>query len=250
MKLFVIVLCLFAERYFVHAISHHRFLWFEHFSKRFDAEWIASWKWNNPYILLFIPVLSVTVGVSLVLYFMSDIAFGFSGFILNLFIFYYCLGPENPFYPVKGEASSTHSTEEAGQYLVNVNSQLFSVIFWYGVAGPVGLVFYRLLSVSKRYSKVKHQAQTVTDILEWIPAKLTALLYLLVGNFQAGIQSFSKLLLSHPTQNLQVLKTCGLLAVERNGDEQCLMPKAEVLVEHAVIALLVLLAILTIVAWA
>ncbi|MFI4963459.1 MAG: hypothetical protein ACHP6H_06350, partial [Legionellales bacterium] len=95
---------------------------------------------------------------------------------------------------------------------------------------------------------VKNEATQLTNILEWIPARLTVLLYLLVGNFQQGFTCFRQYIASSPDSNTRMLSECGLKAVRSNESEEVPMPIAENLVEHAVIVLLVVIAFCTLLA--
>lgn len=184
-----------------------------------------------------------------VLHLFSNWVFGFVGLLLNILIFYYCIGLGNPFYPVRESTAEHASNDEIGTYLVQSNGQLFAVLFWYIVLGPLAVLAYRLIALSQGQAAVGQQATWVTNLLDWLPARMTALLYMLVGNFQAGLRHFSKLVFSVPAKNPTLISECGLQALGCGVSEPVRMPQAESLVEHAVIALLVLLAFFTLVAW-
>ena len=245
MKFIVIVLCLLSERFLVHASSHARFQWFDHYSKAIEKRMPAAFVSNSWLVLLFI-VLPLVIATSLAFYVVGNLLFGLVILLLNIAIFHYCIGPQNPFYPVRGD-DVTH--DEVGGYLAGVNGQLFAVIFWYLVMGPLGVVTYRVISLCQNYSLVHKQATWITSILDWLPTKITALLYLFAGNFQAGVRHFSAMFFTSPDNNQEMLSTCGIQAVGFNEPEEVRMPQAEILVEHAVIVLLVLLAFFTMAAW-
>jgi len=172
------------------------------------------------------------------------------GFFLNLFIFLYCLGPQNIFYPV------AVSDDSAAEYFAQANSQLFAVIFWYIIGGPIVLLAYRLITLCKNLDSISTQATQISNILEWLPARITSIMYLVVGNFQRAIPAFIQLFIpafiqlfmSHPELNDNLLSQCGLLAF-RNEEGTVPLSAAEILVEHATFVLLVLIALFTLVAW-
>ncbi|MCP0914467.1 hypothetical protein ELY11_06585 [Legionella septentrionalis] len=247
MKLLVIVLCLLSERYLMHASAHSRFYWFSRYANAMKLN--LSKTGINAWGILASLILPIALAVFALFYLVEDKVFGFVGLILNIFVFYYCLGPDNPFYAKRLEKEKEITSIEVGDYLAQVNGQLFAVIFWYIVSGPVGVVIYRLISLCQRDETVQRQAAWLTGILDWAPAKLTSLLYLLVGNFQAGFSCFSELFFASPEKNQTMLSGCGLQAVGFEKNEQTPMPHAEMLVEHAVIVLLVFLAFFTLVAW-
>lgn len=251
MKLLVIVLCLFSERFFVHVSSHHRFNWFSAYGKAVEQRLSRVSFLSSPWTILTLMLLPIFLIFAVVYGFCSNALFGLVGLVLNIVVFYYCIGPRNPFYPVHASTTETASNEnEVETYLVDVNSQLFAVLFWYIVLGPFALLLYRLVSLCRSFGVVGHKAFWLTNLLEWLPARMTALLYLLVGNFQAGFCHFSKLLLTMPLNNQALLGVCGQEALSSSEEESRVMPQAERLVEHAVILLLVFLAFFTLVAWA
>lgn len=250
MKLLVIVLCLLSERYLIHSISYNRFSWFPAYARKIAQILGGNSAFSNPWIVLACLVLPIVLGVTVVYWVIHGIFFGFMGLLLSLLIFAYCLGPQNAFYPL---ASNTTSEQDAtapiSAYFASVNSQLFSVIFWYILTGPIGVLAYRLVSLCDNIEGLDKQAKQLTDILEWIPARITALLYLLVGNFQAGFSVLRQFIVSKPDLNNRMLSECGLKAAGSREADELSLSIAEHLVEHAVIVLLVLIALCTLVAW-
>lgn len=249
MKLLVIVLCLLSERYLVHQASFGRFALFSSYFRALGSQLPASFMAINPYALLAIMVLPLVILCAFVLWILGSIVFGFVGFLLHLVIFYYCLGPDNPFYPNRASAEDDNSSNNAHNYFVAINSQVFAVIFWYIVAGPVAALIYRLISLSQEQPAVASAAKTVTDILDWIPARITVVLYLLVGNFQQSVNFFMQHFVSPPQYNAQLLGEGGVLAARTQENAAVSLPYAQSLVEHAIILYLVFLAFFTFVAW-
>lgn len=248
MKLLVIVLCLLSERYLVHVSSHRRFHWFQKYADFIDRQLshlpFMSTTWAR--IALFsLPILSVVFAI---FYLFGSWIFGIIGFLLQLGIFYYCIGPNNPFYPRIKSGNAHPTIEEIGSYFVDVNGQLFAGIFWYIILGPIALLAYRLISLSKSRSTVAAEATLLTNILDWIPARITALLYLFVGHYQAGVNTYTRLFFTRPELNATLLQECGIKAIATDSDSLTL-PVVETHIEHAMVLLLALIAIFTIVSW-
>lgn len=245
MKLFVVVVALLSERFFVHAASGKRFYWFSNYCHTLISKLQKIPFLSSSWAKLVAVVTPLLTAASVILYISGSIFYGFAELVFNIIIFYYCLGPENPFY-FKGSESSDSRT---ANYLIEANSKLFAVIFWYMALGPLATLLYRMISLCQNEDQVDGNARLLTGIFEWLPAKMTALLYLLAGNFQAGFHHFAKLFFTLPSNNQNILRLCGLGA-SGIGEEQSLnIPQAETLVEHALLILLVLLSFLTLASW-
>ena len=204
---------------------------------------------SGAWTALALAVLPIVLFVALILYFLSDALFGFIGLLLNLAIFYYCLGPDNSFYPVHKPEDEGNEEMSAGHYLASVNNQLFAVIFWFIVAGPLAVLGYRLVYLCRDQEKTRSAAIMLSSWLDWITSRLTLLLYMLVGNFQRGFNYYSKMFFSSPANNETMLSEGGLLVAHTEGEEQVTLAYAQNLVEHALIVCLVFLAFFTLVAW-
>jgi len=249
MKLFIIVLCILSERYLVHAASYSRLKVFNFYINAVVHRIPQSGIFSNSYLLLALlvlpPVLLAWVLVCLLGYGWISIL----GFLLNLVIFYYCLGPQNPFYPVNTTSDDLSNELAAGNYFAEVNNQLFAVIFWFIIAGAPGIILYRLVELAKERDVFRSAALLLAGWMDWIPARITLLFYLLVGNFQQGFKYYSKMLLSMPENNNMLLSTGGLLAARTQDEQSVSLTNAQNLVEQALIICLVFLALFTLVAW-
>src|SRR3990167_8673010 len=250
MKLLVIVLCLLSERYLTHKVSLNRFSWFGKYCDKLISLFPKIAFFQSPWILMLALIFPWIVIIAVAMGLLRSSLFGFVGVLMQLVVFYYCMGPDNVFYPLSApHKKNAHQALDAGNYLAAVNNQLFGVIFWYIALGPLAVIAYRLFSLCQKQSKLVAKAKWITSLLDWIPARLTVIFYLLVGNFQQGFKCLLQKKLLAPSENNRLLTEVGLLAVRAQTDEQLSLPAAQGLVEYALILSLVFVALFTLVSW-
>ncbi len=98
--------------------------------------------------------------------------------------------------PEPTESAIARSTVEA--VLRQGNSLVISPIFWFLVFGPVGAVVQRLSAILdmlwghryERFAQFGWAAARFDDLLGWIPARITALSYALMGNFEDALHAW------------------------------------------------------------
>lgn len=128
-----------------------------------------------------------------------------------------------------------------GALFIQSHERLFGVLLWFFAAGPVGALLYRLASRLPRAlneqvpdSRAARAAETLHDLLAWIPARVTALLYGLAGSLDDALRAWRSqafgameewrtgtwaILAEVPAASLNAEEADGAVAVPANLEE-------------------------------
>src|SRR4030067_1283766 len=98
----------------------------------------------------------------------------------------------------RNEANITRAAVEG--VLKQGNSLIVSPVFWFIVLGPVGAVLQRLSCILdslwghryERFAEFGWAAARFDDLMGWIPARITALSYALMGSFEDALHCWRR----------------------------------------------------------
>ncbi|MCB2255939.1 regulatory signaling modulator protein AmpE [Pseudomonas chlororaphis] len=104
-----------------------------------------------------------------------------------------------------------------GHLLWQAYQSFFAVIFWYFLLGPVAALSYRLLALAAEHSQnpaVAERAGQLRHAFDWLPVRLLAASFALVGNFAAVSRVMLHELLNWNISAAQLVEKVGLVAAE------------------------------------
>jgi membrane protein required for beta-lactamase induction len=174
---------------------------------------------KQSYLVALSAVVPLCLGI-LILKLLFGILLGKIGSLLFLtFALFYFLGNREVELPAS-EYVVTHETS-------------FGIMFWFAVIGTTGAMLYWFLVVSKQTGimqdpnnlNLRNLLARVHALAAWIPARITAFLYALVGNFTPGFRCWLNCIRNPKMLSSDVLQECGQAAADANtvGDSMRLV---------------------------
>lgn len=128
----------------------------------------------------------------------------------------------------------------------------FSLLFWFSLLGPIGLIFYWLFmlgGVKQEQINGVNYAKSINNILfnlhnitAWLPARITGLIFSLVGDFEQGFNKWKSAIKILNMPNYELLDACGESALGNLTMEQ-----APILVERTLVAWFIICILITLI---
>ena len=197
---------------------------------------------KQPWWVLFILIVLPALVLGLLLVVLQPVAYGLLALPIHLLVVIYSLGRGDllgglgPFRDAwrRGDLqAAAHvaerdlrvSADSGEQLLEKVQGHLlwqayqsfFAVIFWYFLLGPVVVLSYRLLALAAEHSQnpaLVERAEQVRHAFDWLPVRLLAASFALVGNFAAVSRVMLHELLSWDISAAQLINKAGCAAAE------------------------------------
>ncbi|WP_434608382.1 regulatory signaling modulator protein AmpE [Pseudomonas sp. R1-7] len=203
----------------------------------------ASPRWvNRPWLVLVVMVLLPVSLLALLLWVLEPVAYGLLALPIHLIVVIYSLGrgdlladlgPFRDAWRREDLQAATHvakrdlniDADNGEQLLGRVQGHLlwqayqsfFAVIFWYFLLGPVAALSYRLLALAAEHSLnpgVAERAAQLRHAFDWVPVRLLAASFALVGNFVAVSRVMLHELLNWNISAADLIDKVGLVAGE------------------------------------
>ena len=178
-----------------------------------------------------------TLSVLLVVYVIGDWLLGLAGLVVSLFVLLYAIelyAVESIFnqeiatlQSVSEKESLADVVQRQEDFIVtNVYAMFQSIVpalFWFLIAGSAGALFYAL---SVKYLEALDQDDPEVDMveqvvywLEWLPMRLTGLLFAFVGNFGASFDYWLTVLTDTDESQAVHLAALAQISVEEFDDQ-------------------------------
>ncbi|MFL6535915.1 MAG: regulatory signaling modulator protein AmpE [Pseudomonas sp.] len=203
----------------------------------------ASPRWGNrPWLVLVAMVLLPVAALALLLWVLDPVAYGLLALPVHLLVVIYslgrgdllaALGPFRDAWRREDLQAAAHVAKrdlnidaDGGQQLLErvqrhllwqAYQSFFAVIFWYFLLGPVAALSYRLLALAAEHSQnpgVTERAAQLRHAFDWVPVRLLAASFALVGNFVAVSRVMLHELLNWNISAADLIDKVGLVAGE------------------------------------
>ncbi|MGE8148220.1 regulatory signaling modulator protein AmpE [Pseudomonas frederiksbergensis] len=197
---------------------------------------------DHPWLVLVVLVLLPVALLGLLLLVLDPVAYGLLALPVHLLVVIYSLGrgdllgglgPFRDAWRREDLQAAAHvakrdldiCADSGEQLLERVQAHLlweayqsfFAVIFWYFLLGPVAALSYRLLALAEEHGQnpaVVERAAQLRHAFDWVPVRLLAASFALVGNFVAVGRVMLHELLNWNITAAQLIEKVGLVAGE------------------------------------
>lgn len=116
------------------------------------------------------------------------------------------------------------------EIFIQTHERTLAIIFWFVILGPLGALLYQLNAEWLRHSKedenteLSQSLKLLHTILSWVPVRLAALSYAIVGSFVHALQAWNERCLAcnqlPDCECYDIMVRIGLGSLQRHGGEE------------------------------
>jgi membrane protein required for beta-lactamase induction len=254
-----IVISLLIDRFFLESDSYRQHHWFKGY-----AGWVArrtfaenTYSRNLGLLLILAPLLLIVAWLQ------TKFDSGLLGLAFNSGMLLLCLGPMdldrqvNAFLDADDKQQVEQGHSLAGEIIhgpvpedetqlsrvlaesifIQACSRIFGVLFWFLLLGPMGAVLFRLTQQLLKQTDDVGAIQHLLNILNWIPARLSALAYGIGGSFDDALHGWRQhytLINQYPgDSSAPILAGAGMGALKLNESDDGELPSPAIAAESA-----------------
>ena len=226
MSLLAILISLILEKLLPPTHGLRSLAWIESYQQWVHTRLTNHPKWRGTPSLLII-VLPPLTGIATLQYLLNDLLV-FLGFVFSIIVLTYSLGPKNKrqlareyldaeergdtgnaesmLQDIVSSTTSTPLPEDklsrtrrlTDYLLIQTHEQLLAIFFWFVILGPMGAMLYRLTVELQQAGDATETGDAefhaavirLHYILAWIPGRLTALSYAVMGSFVHALHAW------------------------------------------------------------
>lgn len=289
MSLLSVIFALIAESFIASLAELRRFDFIFDYVAWLRAK-LPTFSFQNGSVSLVIVVGGVLFAVWLLSAMLGNV-FSLFGFIFGIAVLIFMIGPHDLDKDIENintafenndiEAANYHASQLLGReiseppmqlaqtvkenILLQANTRMLGVFFWFILLGPVGAVLFRLSCLLKDNQKDQNDdfadaSRELYDIVIWLPARICVLSYAVAGNFVDTMSYWNGIsdLWRRDSEEFIVISGIGALRYEQRADREehdddepdiAGIQHALSLVKRAVIVWVVLLGLLTVTGW-
>lgn len=257
MKFIIILISLLLERWMnVGKYLGGRFSWFERYTEVLRSSLAKTGLWVG-FAGVACAVLPLLIVVAVVYYSLHHLLHHLIGYILAIIVLVYCFGPSDIYSVIQRvttlndsqnpeaakqqidkfiveqsptpispnpimEGTSNYHRDVTKTIFIKFNQNIFAVVFWFAILGPLGAVLYRAIDLTNTSAHkdgspnapLASAANCCQELLDWLPVRVLGLWYALIGNFGPTFSYWLNNVLSGVERNHDIVLHSGLLSID------------------------------------
>lgn len=148
----------------------------------------------NAILAIGVLVAPIIISASIINLILAKFLYGLFSLLLSTTILFFCIDARDLAYAKKDVMLSNKSI------LSQAFMTIFPGLFWFMLLGSLGIIIYtsiklisnNILHIDSRFTNIAKLAHTMQATIDWVPSRLLAISYALVGNFNQSFTYFKQ----------------------------------------------------------